>query len=209
MCGLIGSVALPGAGFERRVRMGLSTLRHRGPDHQEARMFELSGREIWLGHTRLSIIDLNSEANQPMCSDDGRYALVFNGEIYNYIELREELRSAGVAFRTSSDTEVLLKAWVHWGEDCLKRLDGMFAFAVLDKAEETLTCVRDPFGIKPFFYSIQDEAFLFASEVPAILDLLPTQPCVDLQRAYDYLVHADYDSNEYTFIEGVRHLMPA
>lgn len=209
MCGLIGAVVSADTSIERRIDASLSALMHRGPDHQEARQFELAGQRVWLGHTRLSIIDLDSEANQPMCSNDGRYALIFNGEIYNYIELRDEMMAAGDVFHTRSDTEVLLKAWARWGENCLDRLDGMFAFVVLDKVAGTLTCVRDPFGIKPFFYSVQNGALFFASEVPAILDLLPSRPGPSMQRAYDFLVHGDYDSNESSFLEGVQHLMPA
>lgn len=209
MCGLIGALGPSDERTALRIDAGLEILRHRGPNHKERKAFKLVGREVWLGHTRLSIIDLNDDANQPMCSEDGRYALVFNGEIYNYIELRDELREAGVLFHTTSDTEVLLKAWAKWGQNCLGRLDGMFAFVVLDTVEATLTCVRDPFGIKPFFYSIQNKNFYFASEVPAILSLLSSRPAADLQRAYDYLVHGDFDSSERTFLGGVLHLMPA
>lgn len=209
MCGLIGAAVASDSCIEHRIGAGLSALRHRGPDYQEAMQYDLVGRKVWLGHTRLSIIDLDNEANQPMCSDDGRYVLIFNGEIFNYIELRDELRAEGEVFRTRSDTEVLLKAWVRWGEHCLDKLDGMFAFVVLDKAANTLTCVRDPFGIKPFFYSTQDGAIFFASEILALLDLLPFRPNPSLQRAYDYLVHGDYDSNGSSFIDGVKSLMPA
>lgn len=209
MCGLIGAVTNAGDLSETRVRAALARLRHRGPDHQEAITCDLSGHAIWLGHTRLSIIDLNEEANQPMRSDDGRYALIFNGEIYNYIELRAELQSEGISFRTKSDTEVLLKCWERWGEGSLDKLDGMFAFAILDMVRQKLFCVRDAFGIKPFFYAIQNHRFFFSSEMSAILDLCPDSPKINLQRAYDYLVYADYDSNEDTFIDGVSHLMPA
>ncbi|TAN12261.1 MAG: asparagine synthase (glutamine-hydrolyzing) [Burkholderiaceae bacterium] len=208
MCGLIGAVAVQGLPIESRIDAGLCSLRHRGPDHQEMQNFPLGGREVWLGHARLSVIDLNDAANQPMASQDDRYVLIFNGEIYNYIELRDDLRKLGVVFRTNSDTEVLLHAWAHWGEACLEKLDGMFAFALLDKAAGTLTCARDPFGIKPLFYASQDGGFFFASELPAMLALLPVRPGPDLQRAYDYLVHGDYDSSERTFVDGVRHLMP-
>lgn len=209
MCGLIGALVKADECMESRLQAALGALRHRGPNHQDAQVFHVADRQVWLGHTRLSIIDLADEANQPMCSDDGRYVLVFNGEIYNYIELRDELLSMGCVFHTRSDTEVLLKAWMCWGEACLDRLDGMFAFVVLDKTAGTLTCVRDPFGIKPFFHSVQNGSFYFASEMPAIIGLLPVRPGPDLQRAYDYLVHGDYDSGEHTFVEGIHHLMPA
>lgn len=208
MCGLIGALVSADVQVFDRLDRGLASLRHRGPDYRERRKFRLAGHDVWLGFTRLSIIDLSSDANQPMCSDDGRYALIFNGEIYNYVELRAELQKQGVVFRTVSDTEVLLKAWIRWGENCLRKLDGMFAFVIIDVRDATLTCVRDPFGIKPFFYSVQNGSVYFASEMPAILDLLPSRPMPDLQCAYDYLVHADYESTERTFVEGVCHLMP-
>lgn len=208
MCGLIGAVAIPGLSLGNRIDTGLCALRHRGPDHQEVQSFKLDQHTVWLGHTRLSVIDLNGAANQPMTSSDGRYVLIFNGEIYNYIELRAELRASGAVFRTQSDTEVLLQAWAHWGASCLEKFDGMFAFALLDKVAGSLTCARDPFGIKPFFYALRGGEFFFASELPAMLALLPARPEPDLQRAYDYLVYGDYDSNERTFVDGVRHLMP-
>lgn len=208
MCGVIGAIVAPDDNVRARIDAGLDKLSHRGPNHQEYQRSSVAGRMVWLGHTRLSVIDLTDSANQPMCSEDGRYVLLFNGEIYNYIELRDELCAAGATFHTTSDTEVLLKAWSIWGKNCLDRLDGMFAITILDKEDATLTCVRDPFGIKPFFYSIQNNNIYFASEVPAILELLPSRPAPDLQRAYDYLVHGDYDSSERTFLEGVHRLMP-
>jgi asparagine synthase (glutamine-hydrolysing) len=110
------------------------------------------------------------------------------------------------SFHTDTDTEVLLAAWAEWGLGCLPRLVGMFAFAVLDKTQATLTCVRDAFGIKPFFYSAEDGQFAFASELPALLELLPGKPGLNWQRSYDYLVHGDYDSTADTFYEGVHHL---
>ncbi len=161
-----------------------------------------------LGHSRLSIIDLSTAGHQPMLSADHRFSIVFNGEIYNYRELRAELQSMGHCFVSDSDTEVLLAAWMQWGSACLVRLAGMFAFVVLDRQAGTLTCVRDAFGIKPFFYAAQGGEFYFASEMPALKELLPGKPALDWQRAYDYLVHGDYDSGTGTFFEGIRHLMP-
>ena len=143
-----------------------------------------------------------------MRSQDGRYVIVFNGEIYNYRELREELKVKGHVFRGVSDTEVLLAAWSTWGAACLTRLVGMFAFTVLDKQDATLTCVRDAFGIKPFFYTQEGEDFLFASEVPALIALKSTKAQPNWQRAYDYLVYGDYDSGPDTFFDHVLQLMP-
>src|SRR5690606_7266642 len=147
--------------------------------------------------------------HQPMLSADKRFSIVFNGEIYNYRELRTELQGLGHCFVSDSDTEVLLAAWMQWGQACLVRLIGMFAFVVLDRQAGTLTCVRDALGIKPYFYAAQGGGeFYFASEMPALKELLPGKPTLDWQRAYDYLVHGDYDSGTGTFFEGIRHLLP-
>ena len=109
---------------------------------------------------RLSIVDLSSAGHQPMISSNGRYVIVFNGEIYNYIELREELRNEGVAFSTQTDTEVLLNAYIHWGDNCMHRFNGMWAFAIYDRIERTIFAARDRFGVKPFYY-LQNDLMLF------------------------------------------------
>lgn len=205
MCGIAGYwTATP----EHRpdVNGALVRLAHRGPDDRGVECHAGSWGKVGLGHTRLSIIDLSAAGHQPMHSADGRYALVFNGEIYNYRELRDDL--AGYPFRSESDTEVLLAAWSCWGSDCLSRLEGMFAFAVLDRTQSTLTCVRDPFGIKPLFVSSPSWGFCFASELAALVQLRGEGAELDLQRSYDYLVHGDYDSQERSFIAGVRQLAP-
>ncbi|MDH4607312.1 asparagine synthase (glutamine-hydrolyzing) [Pseudomonas sp. BN102] len=210
MCGIVGGY-WKGAeqGVEGRLDAALRRMHHRGPDDKGFELNNASNGIVALGHTRLSIIDLSSAGHQPMYSRDGRYAIVFNGEIYNYRELREELRTTGVQFHSDSDTEVLLQAWIAWGERCLPRLQGMFAFVIHDRHAETLTCVRDAFGIKPFFYTWSPGRFAFASELPALLALLPNKPKIDWQRSYDYLVNADYDSQARTFVEGTYHLPPA
>jgi len=168
----------------------------------------MGGGVLVLGHTRLSIIDLSSAGQQPMYSADGRFGLVFNGEIYNYLELREELQSLGVCFHTHSDTEVLLVGWIYWGRAVLPRLKGMFAFVVFDRQQMSLTCVRDAFGIKPFFYALEDNAFIFASELPALRALKHEKSELNWQRAYDYLVHGEYDFGDHCFVQGVRSLRP-
>ncbi len=209
MCGIAGGFwrnDLPSV--EERVRSAIDLMRHRGPNDSGVETVHEAGGTVSIGQNRLSIIDLSSGGHQPMLSGDGDLAIVFNGEIYNYRELREELRAAGHVFRSESDTEVLLTAWAEWGKACLPRLEGMFAFVVHDRHRGRLTCVRDAFGIKPFFYALDGGGIQFASELPAVLALRggPAQP--DLQRAYDYLVHGNYDSMERTFIEGVCHLLP-
>jgi asparagine synthase (glutamine-hydrolysing) len=209
MCGITGGWWSNPDQAVKRVPEALKKIKHRGPDDDGYQLYPVGGAAVALGHTRLSIIDLSDAGHQPMHSRDGRWAIVFNGEVYNYRELRAELNAKGNIFTSDSDTEVLLAAWAQWGLACLPRLVGMFAFAVLDKTNATLTCVRDAFGIKPFFYSDADGQFAFASELPALLELLPSKPALNWQRSYDYLVHGDYDSTPDTFFAGVHHLPPA
>jgi len=209
MCGITGGWWSNPDHAVNRVPQALKKIKHRGPDDDGFQLYPMGGAAVALGHTRLSIIDLSAAGHQPMHSRDGRWAIVFNGEVYNYRELRTELQAIGHSFSSDSDTEVLLAAWAQWGVACLPRLVGMFAFAVLDKINATLTCVRDAFGIKPFFYSAADGQFAFASELPALLELLPGKPTLNWQRSYDYLVHGDYDTTPDTFYTGVHHLPPA
>lgn len=210
MCGIVGGYwQSAGQGLERRLDAALFAMHHRGPDDKGFELNRSQQGVVALGHTRLSIIDLSPAGHQPMISKDGRYALVFNGEVYNYRELRDELCGLGYQFHSDSDTEVLLQAWIAWGESCLPRLQGMFAVVIHDRHKRTLTCVRDAFGIKPFFYSWQPGQFVFASELPALLAVRGGKPQVDWQRSYDYLVNADYDSQASSFIVGVLHLPPA
>lgn len=218
MCGLFGYYSIDFSIEQlfgnHRLLAAQEKLRHRGPNDSGMESFRISRgngfppSKITLGHTRLSIIDLSTGGHQPMHSIDHRFTIVFNGEIYNYRELRKELQSLGKEFNSDSDTEVLLAAWTQWGVSGLHRLSGMFAFAVYDRKVETLTMVRDAFGIKPFFYSMTDEGFGFASEIPALTALLPTKPALNWQSAYDYLVHGVYDSNCSTLYNGVLHLAP-
>jgi asparagine synthase (glutamine-hydrolysing) len=207
MCGVLGALLrrkLPDQ--DVRVRSALRALRHRGPDDSGSESFPCLDGSLILGHTRLSIIDLSKAGHQPFHSADGRYVIVYNGEVYNYRELRSELASLGYGFRTESDTEVLLAAWTVWGSDCLRRLVGMFAFAVLDRQESMLTCVRDAFGIKPLFYTEEDGNFIFSSEIRALMALKSHKAEVNWQRSYDYLVHGEYDNSEETFFADVKQL---
>lgn len=209
MCGIAGGWwARPSPSLKTNLSNALDSLRRRGPDDSGYRLFSVDQATVALGHTRLSIIDLSAAGHQPMYSADGQYAIVFNGEVYNYRELRTELIALGQRFSSDSDTEVLLAAWIQWGRACLTRLVGMFAFVVFDQTRATLTCVRDAFGIKPFFYVAEQGRFLFASELAAIKALTDNKVALDWQRAYDYLVHGDYDSGPKSFLEGVYHLSP-
>lgn len=166
MCGIAGAISSGPVdpGVLTRMRDDLA---HRGPDH--AASWLSSDGKVGLGHRRLAVIDLLPEANQPFASHDGRFLLVYNGELYNYRELRKELETHGVAFRTRSDSEVLLEAFRLWGEGALARFSGMFAFAIWDQAERTLFCARDRAGEKPFYYATLPGTFLFASEPKAFL----------------------------------------
>lgn len=207
MCGFIGFVSL--SNFEPLLIDALNIIKHRGPDKQQALIQQYNSYYVGLGHVRLSVIDLSDEASQPFVSGCGRYNLIFNGEIYNYKELRAELLSIGFCFTTDSDTEVLLNAWIAWGLDALPKFIGMFSFAVFDKVAKSLVLIRDAFGIKPFFYSFsKDKDLFFGSDMRGLLKIRNSVAEPNLQRAYDYLVNGDYDSNDNTFIEGVKHIMP-
>jgi len=209
MCGLIGTYQHETSNISaERVRLGLKRIKHRGPDDEGMVTVPFVSGVYHAGHTRLSIIDLSTLGRQPMISGDGRYLLSFNGEIYNYRELKQDLQNLGYVFQSDTDTEVLLNAWSHWGRDCLTKLTGMFAFTVFDKENSTLTCVRDPFGIKPFFYQRSDTTFSYSSEIPALLSLSDEKPKMNLQKAYDFLVYEEHDRDQETFFEGVTRLMP-
>ena len=164
MCGIVGLYNFP-ARPELLPAM-LASIAHRGPDAEGVYRTQAGGADVALGHRRLSIIDLSDAANQPFEKDG--LVIVFNGEIYNYKSLARELTAAGVSFRTSSDTEVLLEAWRKWGPGCLNRLRGMFAFALLDRRTGRMALARDPFGIKPLFIARRNGGLAFASELKAL-----------------------------------------
>lgn len=195
-------------GLEQRIKAAGESLSHRGPDDGEHLIEESAGSLVALGHRRLSVIDLSAAARQPFVSSDNRYVISYNGEIYNYLELRNELIELGHRFTTSTDTEVLVEAWAEWGADCLPRLTGMFAFVIWDRVEAYVMLCRDAFGIKPLFYSLQNGMLLFASEIRAVHALRNTLAEINHQRAYEYLVREYYDRNEETFFSGINQLLP-
>lgn len=208
MCGIAGGWWQGEVHLRQKLFDALRTLNARGPDDRGCELYPLGTSMVGFGHTRLSIIDLSPAGHQPMHSRDALLSIVFNGEIFNYRELRDELTLFGYDFVSDTDTEVLLAAWQQWGRACLPKLTGMFAFTVFDRKASTLTCVRDAFGIKPLFYTVEDGNFLFASEISAVKVLKRHKVKLDWQRAYDYLVHGDYDSNVRTFFDGVSQLPP-
>lgn len=165
MCGIAGIVSLSRSFEERKntLHKMLKAQAHRGPDAQQ----DWHDTACSFGHNRLSIIDLSEEANQPMHSPCGRYVVVFNGEIYNYIEIKKVLQNHFV-FKTQSDTEVLLSAYIHWGKTFLEKLNGMFSIAIWDKKEQKIFIARDRFGVKPFYYYQDNNQLVFASEIKTI-----------------------------------------
>lgn len=197
MCGIAGIVGREPAALGKVAAM-LSVMEHRGPD---ASGLMEPGVGIVLGHQRLRIIDLSAAANQPFQSADGRYTLVFNGEIYNHVELGNALRQK-YPFRTQSDTEVLLYAYQEWGKDCLERLVGMFAFAIWDHYTRSLFAARDRFGVKPFYYVLTENALYFASEIKALWAAGIEKQASESVWA-SYLVYGTYGMPEETFWEGV------
>jgi asparagine synthase (glutamine-hydrolysing) len=203
MCGIAGLfyVSNPKPVDPKRVRAMADTLAHRGPD----------GSGVWtapgvgLGHRRLSIIDL-ATGDQPMLSADGRLALSYNGEIYNFREVRQELEPLGHVFRTESDTEVILAAWRQWGPDCLTRFNGMFAFALYDSDEDVLFLARDRLGVKPLYWTtLSDDALIFASELKGLLahPLLRRAPS---HRAIEDYLALGYVPDDSCMVAGVRKL---
>lgn len=203
MCGIAGVLSLSGqqvGAIDRRLHVMNRLQQHRGPDGSGTWIHKR--RHVGFDHRRLSIIGL-SDGNQPMTDHAGNW-LTFNGEIYNYIELREEL---GVEkFRTQSDTEVILQAYLRWGPDCVRHLRGMFAFALWDEKNQTLFCARDRFGIKPFYYTVVDGVCHFASEVKALLPFLK-EIATDVEGFRDYLTFQFCLAGK-TLFKGVSELLP-
>lgn len=209
MCGILGGVFSENiADIQKRIQSGLGLLNHRGPDDKGYLLYDLESVKVVLGNTRLAIIDLSHLGHQPMCSTDQVFSLVLNGEIYNYLELRDELKHLGHSFRTKTDTEVLLYAWSQWGVDSIKKLQGMFAFAVFDAKKRTLTLVRDAFGIKPLYFHISQNDIVFASEINALLALSELAAKTSSRATADFLHAGFYDEAEHTFFEGVLRIEP-
>jgi asparagine synthase (glutamine-hydrolysing) len=208
MCGIAGAISSPRSGVTRETlaRM-LDSLAHRGPDGQGAEEFQASsGYRVLLGHRRLAIIDPVGSP-QPMCDRDAQLALTFNGEIYNFHALRERLEARGARFRTGGDTEVLLRAYQFWGEECVSELRGMFAFAIWDGKNQRLFMARDRFGEKPLFLREDRDGWYFASEIKALLELPQEKPRVDVSAVWDYLAFR-YVPGPKTLLEGIRKLAP-
>ena len=211
MCGIVGLVCSESesASMAPKLSAAVNCLLHRGPDGHGSDTYLLgNGNAVSFGHTRLAILDLSDAGLQPFNSRDNLYSLTFNGEIYNYREIRSELEALGIKFHTSSDTEVLLEALIAWGIQALDKLEGMFAFGFLDKRRKKLLLARDPFGIKPLLYTQDGRRFGFGSEARPLRALFPKLDQIDKGIASNYLVFGDCERSEGTFIEGIKHLLP-
>ncbi|MDA9973210.1 asparagine synthase (glutamine-hydrolyzing), partial [Candidatus Pelagibacter ubique] len=174
---------------------------HRGPDNSQTKIYKYDNKFVALGHRRLSIIDLNDKANQPMSY--GSYQIVFNGEIYNYLELKDELKKKGVTFETNSDTEVLLKSYIYWKEKCLDKFNGMFSFLIVDEDKEKIFFARDRFGIKPLYYYRDDHTFYFASEIKQFITLRDFKPVGNINAIGNFIDNRYLDYSEETFFKDV------
>ena len=200
MCGIAGIVHFDGRSPSSEKVEGVSRLlAHRGPDGERT----WSCPEAALGHARLRIIDLSPASDQPFLSEEGKTALVYNGEVYNYRELRTELASRGHVFRTAGDTEVILRPYEEWGTDCPAPLNGMFAIAIWDGRKRQLFLSRDRFGEKPFFYWTDGRRVIFASEIKSILADEGVGRQSDTANPRRYLSTGDLDIGESTFIAGI------
>ena len=204
MCGICGKFNFDGSPVEKGLLHEMNrAMIYRGPNVQK--IYTESG--LGLGHCRLSIIDLSETANQPMKDTSGRYVLTYNGEIYNFFQIREELNRLGISFLTSSDSEVLLEAYKQWGPACLEKFQGMFAFAIWDTIMQELFLARDRFGVKPLYYYLSPKSFLFASEIQVLLKDRDCSKELSLEGLNTYLAF-NYIPNEHTIYKKIKKLRP-
>lgn len=187
MCGISGIINKYEKSVDKDEIQKINDLiSHRGPD-DEGFYFE---KNFAFGHRRLSILDLSSDGHQPMHYLD-KYTITYNGEIYNYLEIKEELLKDGYAFKSNTDTEVILASYDKWGENCVNKFNGMWAFAIYDKEKEIIFCSRDRFGIKPFYYTKIDDKFVFGSEIKQLLEFYEER-YVNQSILMDYWVRRSY-----------------
>ena len=227
MCGILAVLDLDSKGLDTNtLEMMSHSIKHRGPDDYGYAFFELMGDQqileskeiirrtdfeefkglLVFGHRRLSIIDLTEAGHQPMCNEKGDIWVIFNGEIYNYKELTEELLKKGHIFKSKTDTEVILHAYEEWGLECLQHFNGMWAFALWDKKRKRMFCSRDRFGIKPLYYYFNGQKFILASEIKAILPDQLIERSSNHNRVYDYLAYGYLDHTEETFFQNINQL---
>src|ERR1700676_5995 len=191
MCGIVGILAFKSSILPGTLEQATLSLAHRGPDDSGTVLLRALGLEIGLGHRRLAILDLSPLGHQPMQDPVTGNWIVYNGEIYNFRKLRKELEGVGVEFKSHSDTEVILAAYRVWGESCLTRLGGMFAFALWDAPRKRLLLARDPMGIKPLYYLQSNQNFIFSSEVRTLLQTRLVPRKTDPTGVLSYLEFGD------------------
>lgn len=201
MCGIVGIVSSQNSDL-KQIESATTVMSKRGPDFQSTQTFD----HIALGHARLSIIDVSEQANQPFIDATNRYVMVYNGEIYNFLELRKELAEKGIHFTTQSDTEVLLYLYITYGKACLEKLNGFFAFAVFDKEKKELFVARDRYGIKPLLYYFDGKKFIFASEMKAIMQF-DIDKSIDKLSLFNYL-QFNYIPSHFSMLQKVKKLAP-
>jgi asparagine synthase (glutamine-hydrolysing) len=203
MCGIAGIISIDGGIVEKDMLERMTRLlHHRGPDDMGLYL----DRNVGLGHRRLSIVDLSPAGHQPMNYADGRYWITYNGEVYNFRDIRAELEEKGYVFKSQTDTEVILAAYTEWGEQCLQRFNGMWAFAIWDTQQRKLFCCRDRFGIKPFYYSYNGRILHFASEIKALLVADDTCRDPNYRMIYDYLAYGRVGHSDETFFSHIQEL---
>ena len=204
MCGFLGFIGSPNKGFEKRWDQAQSFQYHRGPDNQSEKIKIINQHKLFLGFQRLSIIDLDSSANQPMISEKDESIIVFNGEIYNYIELKQELISKGCSFNTNSDTEVLFKALRYWGpEKACSKLNGMWAFVFFDLKSGDMFLSKDRFGKKPLYYYLSDEGLYFASEAKSLLKMIGKKFSLNYQVIGEFLLQSQMNISNNYFLKNI------
>lgn len=229
MCGIAGIINLNGASVDlSELKRMTDIIRYRGPDDEgflainthtsssistQNKTFNMAKNsmaayDVAFGHRRLSILDLSQTGHQPMSTQDNALWITYNGEIYNFIEIRKELEASGYAFRSTSDTEVILHAYREWSDKCVEKFNGMFAFVILDLKKKRIFCVRDRVGIKPLYYFFNGKTFIFSSEIKQILEHSAVEHAADLKSIADYLSFQFVLENR-TFIQGIKRLLPA
>ena len=200
MCGIAGVYNIvPSEVEEYIVRLMIDSMEHRGPDGNGV----MVKGNIGLGHKRLAIIDLSDNGRQPMSTADESYWITYNGELYNYKELRSELQQKGYQFKSDCDTEVILYAYREWGIDCLNKFNGMWSFAIWDTVRMELFCARDRFAVKPFHYFYDGTTFVFASEIKGLLQHPSINPIPNYQAVYDFIVYGKVNHTQETFFKGI------
>ena len=240
MCGIFGVLNFNEVNVDMKsLQDSVNIIKHRGPDDEGYAVFNthkkireerygdtsvtkkgtyvLSGSpdvfNLAFGFRRLSILDLSVNGHQPFFNEDKSICIIFNGEVYNYIEIREELKQKGYKFRTGTDTEVIMNSYIEWGEDCLSRFNGMWGIALYDMRKNILFCSRDRFGVKPFYYYKDDKIFVFGSELKSVIEYFRKDPSfvkkVNKEIAYDYFLNSFTDHTENTFIQSIKHLPPS